>query len=101
MREKFAAPDHATPQALRRTSGVYLVNAPGVPFTTDTTAFQLGHSVEVAVSHYLRQLHGIPVEHQTLDAAMCVTEDLSLVISRFSGSKPGPNQVQSRRTRIA
>jgi len=67
---KHGAPHAFTWQALRTTTGTFLVNAPGIPFDAWATARQLGHSLAVAERHYLNRYHGIDPEARTLEAAM-------------------------------
>lgn len=71
LRETYGAPTF-TWQMLRRTTGTYLTNAPGIFGSASAyqSARQLGHSVAVAEKAYLGVLRGIPREARTIEAAM-------------------------------
>lgn len=75
----FGAPRHFTWQALRRTCGTFLTNAPGIfgAASAYRSARQLGHSVQVAERHYLGLVRGIPRDARTLEAAMQIDQVLS------------------------
>lgn len=69
---EFGAPAGAGWQALRRTCGTFLTNAPGIfgAASAYRSARQLGHSVQVAEKHYLGLIRGIPRDARTLEAAI-------------------------------
>jgi ribosomal protein L27 len=62
LRGEYGAPDTFTWQALCRTCGTYLTNAPGILGAASAyrSAKQLGHSVQVAERHYLGPRAGHP-----------------------------------------
>lgn len=68
---RFGAPEGWSFQALRRTCGTYLTNAPGIFGASSAyrSARQLGHSVAVAERHYLGVVK-VPKDATTLEAAM-------------------------------
>jgi integrase len=80
--KEFGAPAGFTWQALRRTCGTYLTNAPGIfgAASAYRSAKQLGHSVQVAEKHYVDVARGIPRDARTLEAAMQIEEQLRRVI---------------------
>jgi hypothetical protein len=69
--DRYGAPAGWTWQALRRTCGTYLTNAPGIfgAASAYRSARQLGHSVQIAERHYLGVVK-VPKEATTLEAAM-------------------------------
>ena len=79
--DEFGAPAGAGWQALRRTCGSFLTNAPGIfgAASAYRSARQLGHSVQVAEKHYLGLIRGIPRDARTLEAAMGVTAEVQRV----------------------
>ena len=79
---EYGAPSSFTWQALRRTCGTYLTNAPGIfgAASAYRSARQLGHSVQVAEKHYVGVLRGIPREARDLETAMQITAQLEKVI---------------------
>lgn len=83
MRVEFGAPKTFTWQALRRTCGTYLTNAPGIfgAASAYRSAEQLGHSVTVAERHYVGVIRGIPREARTLEDAMGVSENIGSLIN--------------------
>jgi integrase len=82
LRKEYGAPESFTWQALRRTCGTYLTNAPGIfgAASAYRSAKQLGHSVAVAEKHYLGLVRGIPATARTLEAAMQVEKQLAQMI---------------------
>jgi len=78
----FGAPAGAGWQALRRTCGTFLTNAPGIfgAASAYRSARQLGHSVQVAEKHYLGLVRGIPRDARTLEAAMQIDVPMRAVI---------------------
>jgi integrase len=87
--DEYGAPAGCNWQALRRTCGTYLTNAPGIfdAASAYRSAKQLGHSVAVAERHYLDVLRGIPREARTLEAAMQIEKQMSRVIAAVSDSQ--------------
>lgn len=83
LRSEYGAPASFTWQALRRTCGTYLTNAPGIfgAASAYRSAKQLGHSVQVAEKHYLGLVRGIPPTATTLEAAMQVETELAKSIA--------------------
>lgn len=79
LRGDFGAPAKFTWQALRRTCGTFLTNAPGIfgAASAYRSARQLGHSVAVAEKHYLGLVRGIPATAKTLEAAMNIEAELN------------------------
>lgn len=77
---RYGAPEGWSFQALRRTCGTYLTNAPGIfgGASAYRSARQLGHSVTVAEKHYLGVVK-VPKTATTLEAAMQIGEELSAV----------------------
>jgi integrase len=80
--KEFGAPDGSGWQALRRTCGTYLTNAPGIfgAASAYRSAKQLGHSVAVAEKHYVDLARGIPREARTLEAAMRIEEQMAEIV---------------------
>ncbi len=78
-------------QGLRRTTGSYLTNAPGIfgAAAAFHSAKRLGHSVSVAEKHYLGTVKGIPHAAKTIEDAMGIqveaAEIVELVRERFGG----------------
>jgi integrase len=87
LRAEYGAPEAFTWQALRRTCGTYLTNAPGVfgAASAYRSARQLGHSVQVAEKHYLGLVRGIPRDAHTLEAAMQLEDVMARVIAGVGG----------------
>jgi integrase len=83
---EFGAPAAAGWQALRRTCGTFLTNAPGIfgAASAYRSARQLGHSVQVAEKHYLGLVRGIPREARTLEAAMQIEQHMTALIGASS-----------------
>lgn len=83
LRRDFEAPAAFGWQALRRTCGTFLTNAPGIFGASSAyrSAKQLGHSVAVAERHYLDVARGIPREARTLDAAMQIEAELARIVA--------------------
>lgn len=81
------APEALTWQALRRTCGTFLTNAPGIfgAASAYRSARQLGHSVQVAERHYLGLVRGIPRDVTTLEHAMGIADLAELVIRSAGG----------------
>lgn len=77
------APEGSNFQALRRTCGTYLTNAPGIFGSASAyrSAKQLGHSVQVAEKYYVDVARGIRREARTLEAAMQIEEQMKKVIA--------------------
>lgn len=73
LKEQYGAPESFSWQALRRTCGTFLTNAPGIfgAASAYRSARQLGHSVAVAEKHYLGVVKVSPAA-TTLEAAMGV-----------------------------
>lgn len=92
LRAEHGAPEAFTWQALRRTCGTYLTNAPGIfgAASAYRSARQLGHSVQVAERHYLGLVRGIPREAHTLEAAMQIGPVLTKVTAAVD--KPAPDK---------
>lgn len=96
LRTEYGAPKKFSWQALRRTCGTYLTNAPGIfgAASAYRSARQLGHSVQVAEKHYLGLVRGIPREAQTLEQAMQIADEMGKVLGavtkggRRAGSQP-------------
>lgn len=86
LRQAFGAPASFGWQALRRTCGTFLTNAPGIfgGASAYRSAAQLGHSVSVAERHYLNVARGIPRDARTLEAAMQVEAELARVVGAVS-----------------
>lgn len=84
----YGAPESFSWQALRRTCAVYLTNAPAIYGSASAfrSAKRLGHGVQVAERHYLEDLHGIPRDARTLEAAMQCA-DLMEAIAAGRGPK--------------
>lgn len=82
LRADYGAPATFGWQALRRTCGTFLTNAPGIfgAASAYRSARQLGHSVQVAERHYLGLVRGIPPTARTLEAAMQIEEVLGKVL---------------------
>lgn len=99
LKAEYAAPKAFTWQALRRTCGTYLTNAPGIfgAASAYRSARQLGHSVQVAEKHYLGLVRGIPREAHTLEVAMQIGEVLSNVSAVVTQRGPGQQAGGSRR----
>jgi integrase len=79
LRGEFGAPAGCGWQALRRTCGTFLSNAPGIfgAASAYRSAKQLGHSVVVAEKHYVGVVR-IGKKARTLEAAMGVAEHPAL-----------------------
>jgi integrase len=99
--KEFGAPERSGWQALRRTCGTYLTNAPGIfgAASAYRSAKQLGHSVTVAEKHYVDVARGIPRDARTLEAAMRIEEVMARVIAAAEGTKTlrHASSVQARR----
>lgn len=87
-KDGFGAPDNFGWQALRRTCGTFLTNAPGIFGASSAyrSAKQLGHSVTVAERHYLDVARGIPRDAATLEAAMQIEAQIEAVIESVTGT---------------
>lgn len=83
----FGAPKSFTWQALRRTCGTFLTNAPGIfgAASAYRSARQLGHSVTIAEKHYASLARGIPYEARDLETAMQITAELEALIATIEG----------------
>jgi integrase len=84
---EYDAPDSFNWQALRRTAGTFLTNAPGIYGAASAyhSAKQLGHSVQVAEKHYVGVVRGIPAEAKTLEAAMQIETEMARVVEAERG----------------
>lgn len=82
LQREYGAPAGAGWQALRRTAGTYLTNAPGIfgAASAYRSAKQLGHSVQVAERHYVDVARGIPRDARTIEAAMQIEQQLIALI---------------------
>jgi integrase len=80
---EYGAPQGCGWQALRRTCGTFLTNAPGIfgAASAYRSAKQLGHSVQIAERHYLDVARGISREARSLEAAMQVEMPMLKVIA--------------------
>jgi integrase len=89
LRRDYGAPAGCGWQALRRTCGTFLTNAPGIYGSASAyrSARQLGHSVTVAEKHYLGLVRGIPLEARTLENAMQIETQLAAVVEAV-GARP-------------
>ena len=89
LRRAYGASAGCGWQALRRSCGTYLTNAPGIfgAASAYRSAKQLGHSVQVAEKHYLDVARGIPRDARTLEAAMQIEKQMEAVIEAV-GAKP-------------
>jgi len=78
----FGAPVGAGWQALRRTAGTYLTNAPGIfgAASAYRSARQLGHSVEIAERHCVGLVRGIQRDARNLEAAMGIEVEIRRLI---------------------
>jgi integrase len=96
LRAEYGAPDVFTWQALRRTCGTFLTNAPGIfgAASAYRSARQLGHSVQIAEKHYLGLVRGIPREARTLEAAMQVGELVARLTETVPAGKKQANVVR-------
>jgi len=85
---KRGAPTGWTWQALRRTCGTYLTNAPGIfgAASAYRSARQLGHSVTVAERHYLGVVK-VPKEATTLEAAMGCEAEIEAIVKASAASR--------------
>lgn len=82
---RYGAPDDWNFQALRRTCGTFLTNAPGIfgGSSAYRSARLLGHSVAVAEKHYLGVVR-IDKEAATLEAAMGIEGELAEVLEALA-----------------
>jgi len=89
LEAEYGAPPGSGWQALRRTCGVFLTNAPGIfgAASAYRSAKQLGHSVQVAERHYLDVMRGIPPTARTLESAMQVEAQIERIIAAV-GARP-------------
>jgi hypothetical protein len=89
LQKEFGAPPGTGWQALRRTCGTYLTNAPGIfgAASAYRSAKQLGHSVTVAERHYVDVARGIPRDARTLEEAMQI-EDQAKTLLDSIGARP-------------
>jgi hypothetical protein len=85
-------------QALRRTCGTFLTNAPGIfgAASAYRSAKQLGHSVQIAERHYLGLVRGIARDARTLEVAMQVEDAIDGVVAAVS-----PKSMLDLRSRMA
>jgi integrase len=86
LRAEYGAPDECGWQALRRTCGTFLTNAPGIFGSASAyrSAKQLGHSVVVAEKFYVDVARGISREARTLEAAMQIEAQMKRVVDAIS-----------------
>ena len=86
---EYGAPAGSGWQALRRSCGTYLTNAPGIfgAASAYRSAKQLGHSVQVAEKHYVDVARGIARDARTLEAAMQIATQVQSVIDSI-GERP-------------
>ncbi|HET9931132.1 MAG TPA: hypothetical protein VFQ35_10615, partial [Polyangiaceae bacterium] len=91
LRAEYGAPASFTWQALRRTCGTYLTNAPGIfgAASAYRSAKQLGHSVQVAERHYVDVARGIPRDARTLEAAMQIDDAMAKLLATASDRAVG------------
>lgn len=84
LKAEHGAPGSFGWQALRRTCGTFLTNAPGIfgAASAYRSAKQLGHSVQVAEKHYLGVLKGISAGARTLEEAMQIQQLIAQVTTR-------------------
>jgi len=89
LTKEYGAPDAFNWQALRRTCGTYLTNAPGIFGSASAflSAKQLGHSVQVAEKHYVGVVRGIPRDARTLEAAMQVEKQVADIVANIADAK--------------
>jgi integrase len=89
LRNDYGAPPGCNWQALRRTCGTYLTNAPGIFGSAAAfhSAKQLGHSVKVAEDHYLGLVRGIPRDARRLEDAMQINKPMARIIAAV-GARP-------------
>lgn len=89
LRKHFGAPDKCNWQALRRTCGTFLTNAPSIYGAASAyrSAKQLGQSVAVAEKHYVGIARGISRDARTLEAAMQIEAELAAIIAAVPSSK--------------
>lgn len=89
LRGEYGAPAGCNWQALRRTCGTYLTNAPGIfgAASAYRSAKQLGHSVDVAERHYVGVARGISRDARTLEAAMQIETEIAAVIAAVPAAK--------------
>jgi len=87
----YGAPEGCNWQALRRTCGTYLTNAPGIfgAASAYRSAKQLGHSVAVAERHYVGIARGIQREAKTLEAAMQIENEVGRVTASVTPRRAG------------
>ena len=89
LRKDYGAPDRCNWQALRRTCGTFLTNAPSIYGAASAyrSAKQLGHSVEVAERHYVGVARGIQRDARTLEAAMQIEPELSKIVAAVGAGR--------------
>jgi integrase len=104
LRSEYGAPEAFTWQALRRTCGTFLTNAPGIfgAASAYRSAKQLGHSVQIAEKHYLGLVRGIPRDARTVEAAMQLEDLAGKAIAGVSSPRPSARAVSTspRRVRV-
>jgi len=90
LRVEFGAPDGCNWQALRRTCGTFLTNAPGIfgAASAYRSAKQLGHSVAVAEKHYVDVARGVSRDARDLESAMQIPAEVQRVINGIPSSAP-------------
>ncbi|HEX3850925.1 MAG TPA: tyrosine-type recombinase/integrase [Polyangiaceae bacterium] len=90
LQKEFGAPAGTGWQALRRTCGTYLTNAPGIfgAASAYRSAKQLGHSVQVAERHYVDVARGIPRDARALEAAMQIETQLAELLATRGAVSP-------------
>lgn len=89
LRVEFGAPDGCNWQALRRSAGTFLTNAPGIfgAASAYRSAKQLGHSVAVAEKHYVDVARGIQRDARDLESAMQISAEVQRVTDSI-GRRP-------------
>ncbi len=93
----YGAPKKCNLQAMRRTCGTFLTNAPSIfgAASAYRSAKQLGHSVKVAEDHYLGVVRVSP-EARTIEAAMQIDKQVAAVIDSVSSAAPRDRRASSR-----
>ncbi len=83
LKKPYDAPEGFSPQVLRSSCATYLTNAPGIfgAASVYRSARQLGHSVQVAETHYLGLWKHIRKEATTVETAMEVETVLAEVLT--------------------
>jgi len=89
LKTEYGAPAAFGWQALRRTTGTFLTNAPGIfgGASAFMSAKQLGHSVKIAEDNYVGLFRGIPRQARSLESAMQVETEVA-TITKTIGQVP-------------